>query len=107
MGIKYNTILLAVDGSEHSLRATNEAMKIGSLVNNCTIELVYVIDYSKSKDDVLHYQGREELKLSRRKKLLPIEEQLKTSNLAYRLKFLHGEPGPTIVDKLTKEILMY
>lgn len=102
MGIKYNTILLAVDGSEHSLRATNEAMKIGSLVNNCTIELVYVIDYSKSKDDVLHYQGREELKLSRRKKLLPIEEQLKTSNLAYRLKFLHGEPGPTIVEYANK-----
>jgi hypothetical protein len=38
----YKSILLAVDGSEHSL------------ANDCTIEAVYVVDYSKSKDEVLH-----------------------------------------------------
>lgn len=50
----YKNILLAVDGSEHSLRATTEAVKIASLVNDCAIEVAYVVDYSKSKDDVLH-----------------------------------------------------
>ena len=99
----YKNILLAVDGSEHSLRATKEAIKIATLVNDCAIEVVYVVDYSKSKDEVLHSQGREELELSRRKKLLPIEEQLKSSNLSYRLKLLHGEPGPSIVEYANKE----
>lgn len=99
----YKKILLAVDGSEHSLRATKEAVKITSLCNDCTVEVVYVVDYSKSKDEVLHSQGKEELELSRRKKLLPIEEQLKSSNLSYQLKLLHGEPGPAIVDYANKE----
>jgi nucleotide-binding universal stress UspA family protein len=99
----YKNILLAVDGSEHSLRAAKEAVKITSLCNDCTVEVVYVVDYSKSKDEVLHSQGKEELELSRRKKLLPIEEQLKSSNLSYQLKLLHGEPGPAIVDYANKE----
>lgn len=99
----YKNILLAVDGSEHSLRATKEAITISSLVNDCAIEVVYVVDYSKSKDDVLHSQGKEELEMSRRKKLLPIEEQLKSSHLSYKLKLLHGEPGPAIVDYANKE----
>ena len=73
----YKNILLAVDGSEHSLRATGEAIKLATLMSDCTIEVVYVVDYSKSKDQVLHSQGKEELEMSRRKKLLPIEELLR------------------------------
>jgi nucleotide-binding universal stress UspA family protein len=99
----YKNILLAVDGSEHSLRATNEAIKIATLINDCAIEVVYVVDYSKSKDEVLHTKGKEELEMSRRKRLLPIEEQLKSSNLSYRLKLLHGEPGPSIIEYTNKE----
>ncbi|SDN86199.1 Universal stress protein family protein [Bacillus sp. OK048] len=36
----YKNILLAVDGSEHSLRAAEEAVKITSLCNDCTVEVV-------------------------------------------------------------------
>ena len=99
----YKNILLAVDGSEHSSRATNEAIKMATMMSDCTIEVVYVVDYSKSKDQVLHSQGKEELERSRRKKLIPIEEQLKSSHLSYRLKLLHGDPGPAIVDYANKE----
>jgi nucleotide-binding universal stress UspA family protein len=99
----YKNILLAVDGSKHSLRATNEAIKMATLISDCTIEVVYVVDYAKSKDEVLHSQGKEELDMSRRKKLLPIEEQMKSSHLSYRLKLLHGDPGPSIVEYANKE----
>ncbi|WP_099188396.1 universal stress protein [Tepidibacter mesophilus] len=98
----YNTILLAVDGSQHSLRSTEEAIKIASLSNNCTIEVVFVVDFEKSKSEVIHTQGKEELKLSRRKKLLFIEEKLKSSKVSYQTNILHGEPGPTIVDYANK-----
>ncbi|PLR85836.1 universal stress protein [Bacillus sp. V33-4] len=98
----YKKILLAVDGSVHSIRATRESVKIASLCNECFIEVVFVADFSKTKSDILHSQGREELDLSRRKKLLPIEEQLKSNSLSYQVKILHGEPGPTIVDYANK-----
>lgn len=99
----YNNILLAVDGSENSIRATEEAIKIASLAINCKIEVVFVVDFSKAKNEVIHVHGKEELELSRKKKLLPIEEKLKVNNLSYKIKILHGEPGPTIVDYANKE----
>lgn len=99
----YNNILLAVDGSENSIRATEEAIKIASLTRDCKIEVVFVVDFSKAKNEVIHVHGKEELELSRKKKLLPIEEKLKVNNLSYKIKILHGEPGPTIVDYANKE----
>lgn len=99
----YKRILLAVDGSEHSLRATKEAVKIAALMSNCVIEIIFVADYDKAKYDVLHSQGREELELSRRKKIQPAEDQLKANNLSYQIKFLHGDPAPTIVEYANKE----
>jgi len=93
----YKKILLAVDGSEHSLRATDEAIKIATLVKESVIEVVLVAEFSKAKDEILHSQGKEELDISRRKKLLPAEERLKSNNLTYDINILHGEPGPTII----------
>ncbi|MEE3953613.1 universal stress protein [Peribacillus frigoritolerans] len=99
----YKKILLAVDGSENSLRAAKEAVKFASLVNECVIEAVYIVDFTKAKSQVLHAQGKEELELSRRKKIQPVEELLKSNKLTYEMKILHGEPGPTIVDYANNE----
>lgn len=97
----YQHIILAVDGSDHSIRATEEAIK---LVKGTTtmVELVHVSDISKSKDEVLHTSGQEALEVKRRKKLLPIEERLDAEKVEYRLEVLRGEPGPTIVDYANK-----
>jgi len=99
----YKNILLAVDGSENSLRATKEAVKMASLNNKCVIEIVYIVDFAKAKNEVLHAQGKEELELARRKKLEPVEKILKSNELSYKTKIMHGEPGPTIVEYANKE----
>ena len=93
----YKTILLAVDGSENSLRATDEAVKIASLIPDCQIVVVFVADFSKSKNEILHAQGKEELEYARRKKMLPVEEKINSKNINYQLKILRGNPGPTII----------
>jgi len=98
----YQRILLAVDGSEHSLRAAQEAIKIASLSTNCVIEVVLVAEFSKAKDEVLHSQGKEELENSRRKRISPVEKKLQAKDLSYEVKILHGVPGPTIVDYANK-----
>lgn len=63
----YSTILLAIDGSKNSLRATEEAVKLASLQENVVITVVHALDISQSKYDVLHAQGKADIELARRK----------------------------------------
>lgn len=93
----YQRILLAVDGSKHSKRATEQAVAIASLTEGSLIEVVLVADFSKAKNEVLHSQGKEELEVARRKKLINIEKIIQEKNVSYEVNILHGEPGPTIV----------
>lgn len=93
----YEKILLAIDGSKNSLRAAAELVKIASINSACTVDIVYVADFSKSKSDILHSQGREDLDFSRRQKLIPVEELLRGTNIQYKLTILRGDPGPTII----------
>lgn len=48
-------------------------------------------------NEVLHSQGKEELEVARRKKLINIEKIIQEKNVSYEVNILHGEPGPTIV----------
>jgi nucleotide-binding universal stress UspA family protein len=93
----YKRILLAIDGSEHSERATDQAASLAEL-SGASIKIVYVADYSKAMNDVLHTQSKEDLDLARREKLLPFEEKLEALGISFSVKILHGEPGPAIVD---------
>ena len=93
----YGKILLAFDGSKNSLRAAAEAVKIASMHSECQVDIVYVADFSNSKKEILHAQGKEELEFSRRQKLLPVQELLHTQNISYTTNILRGEPGPTII----------
>lgn len=98
----FKQILLAVDGSEYSIRAAKEAIKIASLVEDSEIELVYVADFAKAKSEVLHAQGKADLEVTRRKRLAPIEELMKEANVAYKVTTLHGEPKVEIVNHANK-----
>lgn len=93
----YQNILLAVDGSDNSLRATTEAIKLIALQQSGEIEVVFVADFGKSRDEVLRYGDIDELELSRRQKLFPIEELLKEQQTTYTIKVLHGEPGQSLI----------
>ncbi|MCZ8537835.1 universal stress protein [Paenisporosarcina quisquiliarum] len=99
----YQKILLAADGSNHSVRATGEVIKIASLNPKAIVTVVLVADYSQAKSDVLHSGSSVELDMKRRKKLLPVEELLKNANINYRVEILHGVPGPAIVEFANKQ----
>jgi len=99
----YKKILLAVDGSDHSMRSTKEAAKIATLSETCLIEMIFVADFSKTKNEILHAHDKEELELSRRKKLMPFEEELKANDLSYKVVIMHGEPAPVIIEYANKE----
>lgn len=99
----YKKILLAVDGSDHSIRAAREAIKVARGSAEAQITIVYVADHANAKNEVLHSGSSAELDLQRRKKLQPVEEAIASEKIKYQVEILHGTPGPTIVEFANKE----
>jgi nucleotide-binding universal stress UspA family protein len=93
----FTNILLATDGSDHALRAAIKASEIASMNSEATITVVYVIDESTSKSDVLSEGGKEAVQEKRMRRVRPTEELLKNKNILFTVKMLRGEPGPVII----------
>ncbi|MCM3388162.1 universal stress protein [Ureibacillus chungkukjangi] len=93
----YKHILLASDGSENAVRAAKEAVKIASCTQDSVIDVIYVVDFDKSKSDVLHSGSSEAIDIERRKKNSKVIQFLNDANVNYKTTILHGKPGPEIV----------
>ncbi|GAB3061726.1 universal stress protein [Virgibacillus ainsalahensis] len=93
----FKRILLAVDGSEHSVRSTHYAIELAEKFDG-TIDAVYVVDGDTAKKDVLHAANKFEIEKKRKEKIKPIKDLLKDSGLVFGTHILHGEPGPKIVE---------
>ena len=93
----YERILVAADGSENSIRAAKEAIKLASVSPNSHVTIVYVTDFEKTKSDVLHANSSESLYVARRQKVAPIEQLLFEANISFTTEILRGAPGPEIV----------
>lgn len=92
----FKKILLATDGSEHSLRSANYAREIAEKFDG-TIELVYVVDGQKSKEDILHSDSKIQIEQKRKEKIRPVLDLLEQADTEYQLHILHGDAGPEIV----------
>ncbi|APH06106.1 universal stress protein [Bacillus weihaiensis] len=99
----FKKILLATDGSDHALRAAIKASDIAKLTSDAKITVVYVIDGTQSKSDVLSTEDKEALYEKRQRKLRPTEEMLQEVGVSYEVKVLKGEPGPEIVHFANQE----
>jgi nucleotide-binding universal stress UspA family protein len=97
----FTKILFATDGSEHSLRAGEKAFELASYNQGSKVVIVYVVDSKHSKDDVLQHWGANAAD-KRKTKLELVERKAKHVGINYELIFLHGEPGPTIVNYANK-----
>lgn len=93
----YKKIVLATDGSDHSIRATSHAIQLAK-IGQGKVDVVYVIDSKTSKEDVLHGLDKYEVNKVRKAKIKPVIQLLEENNVMYKSHILHGEPGPTIVE---------
>ncbi|MCM3666783.1 universal stress protein [Mesobacillus subterraneus] len=98
----FKRIMLASDGSDHSLRAAKKAAELAKLNADSEITVVYVIDGQTSKEDVLHNPNRTVVEEKRKMRLQPVTSLLNSENLSFKLEKLLGEPGPAIVDYANK-----
>jgi nucleotide-binding universal stress UspA family protein len=93
----FNKILLAADGSKHSIRATEKAIELAQINSESMIHVIYVVDGDDVKTDVLHNWNTADISFERKKLIAPVEEKLKASLVKYEIKSTTGIPGPTIV----------
>lgn len=93
----YQHILLAADGSQNSIRAAKEALKIAQINSETMVTILFIIDMEKAKTDVLHSSSIESLYMERRRKLVPIEEMFNEQQVRYKVEIIHGSPGPEII----------
>ncbi|ADH98036.1 universal stress protein [Salisediminibacterium selenitireducens] len=77
----FSNIILAADGSEHSLRAAEKAIALGKLSKKPQIELLHVVSGATSKTDVLHHGDSDAASRKRRKQLDPIVERIERANI--------------------------
>ena len=65
-------IAVAVDGSDNALRAAKHAIMLAQYLPEAHLEVIYVADYNKAKDERLLSQSPESLALKREQKVHPV-----------------------------------
>lgn len=94
----FQRILLAADGSDHSVRAAKKAADLAKISGESEITVVYVIDGQTSKEDVLHNPDPSAVEEKRKLRLHPVTSMFNSENIKFKLQKLLGEPGQAIVD---------
>ena len=95
-------ILLASDGSSHAEKAAQEAVKLIQSGQPSEITVLYVVDSSTSKADVLAEGSKEVLLQKRKQRLESTEKILKDKAVPYTIQVIKGEPCPAIVEYANK-----
>lgn len=91
-------IAVAVDGSENALRAAEHAIMLAKHLPEAYIEIIYVADYDKAKNDRLLTQSPESLALKREKRINPILELANAASVTGVVTMLRGNPIQKIIE---------
>ncbi|WP_368505887.1 universal stress protein [Alkalihalophilus sp. As8PL] len=92
----FKQIVVAADGSEHSMKAVEKTIELAK-DRDTKVFVVYVVDGSTSKADVLDSWDSLGISEKRNKRLVAIEQQAKAENINYEVKIIRGEPAYAIV----------
>jgi nucleotide-binding universal stress UspA family protein len=98
----YKKILLAIDGSDHSKRAAENAINIAKFSSNTNMEIIYVIDPNRAKSELLNNWNPDDLGDKQKSCITDVEKMAKEFGISYETNILYGEPGPTIVEYANK-----
>jgi nucleotide-binding universal stress UspA family protein len=94
----YKNIILATDGSDHAIRAAENAMHIAKCTESSLVEIVFVVDSDKVKSDVLSHWNSADLDGKRKERIREVEKLARTYEASYKVTILQGEPGSAIVE---------
>lgn len=109
----FKKILLAVDGSNQSLKAAEYTKNLAALIkpekitilNVGSVQTIYLMNYHPSmiEPDILPQQVEDRIKEQGEKVLQDALEIFKGANLQIKTQFQYGHPAETIADFAQKE----
>lgn len=95
-------IAVAVDGSDYALRAAEHAIMLAQYLPKAYLEVIYVADYNKAKEDYLLAQSPDSISLKREQKLQPVLKLAKSVGVEIEIKVLKGNPSQEIIKYVKK-----
>lgn len=93
----YKRILVAVDGSENSKRAAEHAAEIASRNRDAHVEVLYVLEYDRTRTEFISGTRVNELHIERQERLTPIKGAFEKKRVSYEFIIKHGDPSTTII----------
>lgn len=84
----FSKIILAADGSDHSIRAAEKAIELANISKNPEVELLHVVSGRTSKTDVLHHGDSDSATRKRLKKLEPIVNMFKAEDIPVTIEMI-------------------
>ena len=106
----FHQIVLAADGSTHSLKAADKAVFIAQTTEGAKVTVLHVVDDLPVKGDVAdEYMRPRDVPDHRKKQVNLVEEKLQAENISFEVKHIFGDPGPAIVresERLKADLLI-
>ena len=95
--LMYHHIILAADGSEHSLRAAEQAAILAGFSSDCRITILFVPRLDEQRGGTLHIERLAAVQRERKEKLSRHEALFIEKQIPYTVLIRDGDPGPVIV----------
>lgn len=92
----YERVLVAVDGSENSIRAAEHAAKIATFHPAPRIEVLFVLEFKHMRTEFIPNVETDDLHYKHRERLSAIEGVFEKKKIPFELIIKYGEPGLTI-----------
>lgn len=96
-------IAVAIDGSKNAFRAAEHAIMLAKHLPDVQLEVIFVVDYNKTKDEYLLSQSVEGIELKRKKKVNPILELAEEVGVEAKVTILRGYPSQEIIKYVNLE----
>lgn len=90
-------IAVAIDGSDNALRAAKHAIELARYIPESQLEILYVVDYDKAKNERLLTQSPESLSLQREHKVQPVFAMAEEVGVKAVIVKLKGNPSLEII----------
>ncbi|BBB30790.1 universal stress protein [Neptunomonas japonica] len=102
-------LIVGLDGSEPGDRALEHAKRLSKLIGDCTIELVYIIEWSPysfqtpEENAMRHKRREQEIKTATERVIAPALGALKKEGFTAKGRVLHGDAAELLNSVASKE----